>query len=415
MLPVPLTVGDGALAPKVAPAVVDHPVWLRRLVTSIASALYDVQYMINAVFICGRYEMVELRHLRYFVAVAEELHFGRAAERVGIAQPPLSQGIQRLERELGLQLFTRTKRRVALTEPGRVFLTEARATLAQAERAVDLARRAARGEVGRLNVGFVGSATFALLPPILRRFRKTHPEVELMLYELSTSQQVAALAERRIDIGFVRPPFDAAGLELEIVDREPLVAVLPAEHPLAARERLRLRDLAGEPFVLFPGSYGPGLRGHIVGACQAAGFNPRIVQEAIGQPTIVSLVSVGIGVSLLPAAIKQLPWQGVVYCRLEDDVPPVEMALAWRRDDDSPALRAFRQQAIGNRGWLLGSRHIARVGIASYLLPVAYCLLPANAIHANPHFAWVGTPKRAVWRAGSPRGKCLTYSALISL
>jgi DNA-binding transcriptional LysR family regulator len=284
---------------------------------------------------------IELRHLRYFVAVAEELHFGRAAERVGIAQPPLSQQIQRLERDLGIQLFTRTKRRVQLTEAGAVLLREARATLAQADRAVDAVQRAARGEVGRLDIGFVGSATFAVLPPLLRRFRATHPDVELGLFELSTAQQVAALLERRIDAGFVRPPFSEPALALEIVAREPLVAVLPVDHLLAREERVSLRALRDEPFVLFPESYGPGLHGHILGACQAAGFNPRIIQEAIGQPTIVSLVSVGIGVSLLPAAIERLLWDGVVYRRLIEEPPPVELALAWRAGDTSPVLDAF--------------------------------------------------------------------------
>jgi DNA-binding transcriptional LysR family regulator len=289
--------------------------------------------------------MVELRHLRYFVAVAEELHFGRAAERIGIAQPPLSQQIQRLEKEIGVQLFVRNRRRVRLTEAGEVFLEEARATLRQAEQAVDLVKRASRGEVGRLNVGFVGSATFNVMPPILRRFRKDYPDVDLMLYELSTTQQVAALHERRIDIGFVRPPFSASDLALEVIAREPLVTILPFDHPLAERPSLRLAELTGEPFILFPNSYGPGLHARIVAACHQAGFNPRVVQEAIGQPTIVSLVSVGIGVSILPAAIQHLRWSGVVYRAIQDEHPPVELALAWRRDDASPAVDAFRRIA----------------------------------------------------------------------
>ena len=291
--------------------------------------------------------MVELRQMRYFVAVAEELHFGRAAERVGIAQPPLSQQIQRLEAELGVQLFIRNRRRVQLSEPGRVFLDEARAALRQAERAVDAVQRAARGEAGRLRVGFVGSATFAVMPPILRRFREHFPAVDLTLSELSTTQQVEALREQRIDIGFVRPPLVADDLALEIIAREPLVAVVPSDHRLAGGGTIRLADLAGEPFVLFPHSFGPGLHAQIVGVCQRAGFNPRIVQEAVALPTIVSLVSVGIGVSLLPASIQHLPWAGVSYHPLAGDSPQAELALAWRLDDESPVVRAFRAEGTG--------------------------------------------------------------------
>ena len=292
--------------------------------------------------------MVDLRQMRYFVAVAEELHFGRAAERVGIAQPPLSQQIQRLEAELGVQLFIRNRRRVQLSEPGRVFLDEARAALRQAEHAVDAVQRAARGEVGRLAVGFVGSATFDVMPPILRRFRNRFPDVELTLYELSTAQQVEALHEWRIDIGFVRPPIPANGLTLEIIAREPLVAVLPSDHRLAGETAIRLADLTSEPFVLFPHSFGPGLRAQIVGACQRAGFNPQIVQEAIALPMIVSLVSVGIGVSLLPASIQRLPWNGVSYHALAGDTVHTELALACRRDDESPVVRASWREGMGD-------------------------------------------------------------------
>jgi len=290
--------------------------------------------------------MVELRQLRYFVAVAEELHFGRAAERVGIAQPPLSQQIQRLEAELGVQLFTRNRRRVALTEPGRAFLDEARATIRQAERAMETVQRAARGEVGQLGIGFVGSATFGVMPPILRRFRQRYPDVELTLYELSTAQQVEALGERRIEIGFVRPPVVATDLAIEIIASEPVVAVLPADHRLADADTLRLSELAGEPFVFFPSSFGPGLHARIVGACQQVGFTPRVVQEAIALPTIVSLVSVGIGVSLLPASIRNLGWDSVRYLPLAGDPPHVELAIAWRDDEASPVVQAFVREVL---------------------------------------------------------------------
>jgi DNA-binding transcriptional LysR family regulator len=296
--------------------------------------------------------MVELRQLRYFVAVAEELHFGRAAERVGIAQPPLSQQIQGLERELGVQLFERTKRRVQLTPAGAVMLEEARHTLQQAARTVELAQRAGRGEAGHLGIGFVGSATYRVLPDVLRAFRERYPGVRLTLLELSSARQVVALHERGIDVGFVRPPLPDRDLIIETVERDPLMAVLPVTHVLAARPALPLAALADESFVLFPPALGPGLHAHILGACERAGFTPRVTQEAIEQPTIVSLVSAGIGVSLLPASIERIPWPGVACRPLTDDLPPVELALARRHDDQAPVLAAFLAvaRAAGDAG-----------------------------------------------------------------
>jgi DNA-binding transcriptional LysR family regulator len=290
---------------------------------------------------------VELRQLRYFVAVAEELHFGRAAARVGIAQPPLSQQIQRLERELGVLLFTRTNRRVALTPAGRIFLDEARNTLAQAERAVDLVQRAGRGEAGKLAVGFVGSACYGLLPRVLRAFRAGYPGVELALHELSSARQAVALREGRIDVGFVRPTLNEPALRFETILREPLMAVLPEAHPLARLERVPLESLAGEGFVIFPRQLGPGLFARIVAACGRAGFAPEIVQEAVEQTTIVSLVAVGMGVSLLPASIEYLRWPGVACRPLTEGTPDIEMALAWRGGDTSPVLGCFLEVVRG--------------------------------------------------------------------
>jgi DNA-binding transcriptional LysR family regulator len=165
--------------------------------------------------------------------------------------------------------------------------------------------------------------------------------VHLTLVELSSSQQATALRERRLDVGFVRPPLPESDLLLEVILREPLIAVLPEAHPVASASAIALSMLADEPFVLFPPQLGPALHARILGACERAGFSPRVTQEAVGQPTMVSLVSVGIGVSLLPASIEQLPWQGVTYRPLLDDVPPVELALAYRRDERSPVRESF--------------------------------------------------------------------------
>lgn len=284
---------------------------------------------------------MELRHLRYFVAVAEELHFGRAAERLRMAQPPLSQQIKRLEEELGVELLRRTKRRVELTEAGEAFLREASLALSQVDVAAEAARRADRGETGTLSVGFVGSAAYEVLPEILKAFRERYPEVEVGLEELTTAQQVRALGEGRIEVGFVRPPVGEDGLEVETVLREPLVAVLPSDHPLSGQEDVSLGALAEEPFVMTPRRLGPSFYDRIVGACREAGFSPRVVQEAIQMQTIIGMVAAGIGVALVPASEGNLSRRGVVYKPIHDEGLEVELAMAWVPEAPSPTLRAF--------------------------------------------------------------------------
>ena len=288
---------------------------------------------------------MELRHLRYYVAVAEELHFGRAAARLGIAQPPLSQQIRRLEDELGVLLLRRTRRRVELTEAGRVFLEEARRTLAQAEQAMRAAQRAQRGEIGRLDIGYVGSAAYDALPEALRAFRDRFPDVELGLHELSTAQQAQALHERRLDVGFLRPPLYDAALVHEVIVREPLVVALPATHPLASQRRIPLRALATEPFILYPRSVAPGPYDQLMSLCRAAGFSPRVTQEAVEMQTIAGLVAAGIGVALVVATVQDLRSGGVVYRALADAAPTMDLALAWCADDPSRVLAAFRAVA----------------------------------------------------------------------
>ncbi|MBW4501730.1 MAG: LysR family transcriptional regulator [Scytonema hyalinum WJT4-NPBG1] len=284
---------------------------------------------------------MELRHLRYFVTVAEELHFGRAAQRLQIAQPPLSQQIRQLEEELGVQLFHRTKRSVQLTEAGQLFLEEASQILTRAEQAIQIVQRADRGETGRLTLGFVGSATYSVLPVILKVFRRRFPEVLLSLHEMTTTQQVQALHEDRIHLGFVRPPIYEQELMIESILKEPFVAVLPEFHRLANETQISLLTLANDPFILFPRYLGSGFYDQIVNMCQQVGFQPQVAQEAIQMQTIISLVAAELGVALVPASVQNLQRVGVVYKALAESTSQVELAMIWRPDKISSVLQKF--------------------------------------------------------------------------
>jgi DNA-binding transcriptional LysR family regulator len=285
---------------------------------------------------------MELRHLRYFVTVAEELHFGRAAARLHVSQPPLSMQIKALEEELGTRLLSRTQRKVELTAAGEVFLKEAREILHHVEQAAGAARRAARGEAGELAVGFVTIADYNILPAALSALRQRSPGIALTLREATTDVQLRELAAERLDVGFVLPPVSDPRLTLRPLLREPLVAALPQQHPLAAgRSKLPLARLKDAPFILFPRHMAPGLYDDIVSFCRQAGFSPRVEQEAIQMQTIVSLVSAGLGVALIPASMRNLGRTGVVYRALREPSPLTEIALAWRTGDERPALARF--------------------------------------------------------------------------
>ena len=286
---------------------------------------------------------MELRHLRYFVAVAEELHFGRAAERLFMAQPPLSQQIRQLETEIGVVLFTRTNRRVQLTSAGAVFLTETRAILAQVKTAVRKAQRADRGEAGWLGVGFVASSTYDVLPDILRTFREHYPDIELELLEMLGNEQDEALRAKRIHIGFSRLPSPGEGIIHEAVMEEDLIVAVPSSHALAHRSVLNLTDLAGEPFILFPHRPLSSYAEHILRICQDAGFSPRIVQETGEMQTAVSLVAAGIGVAIVPESVRNLMRAGVVYRTFAAPTPRIELTMLYRKDDPSPVLPHFLQ------------------------------------------------------------------------
>lgn len=283
---------------------------------------------------------VELRHLVYFVTVAEERHFGRAAQRLQMTQPPLSQQIRQLEEELGVTLLLRSARRVELTPAGEVFLTEARKALEQVERAEDAAKRAGRGELGRLRVGFVGSATYDVLPAVLREFRAQRPGVDVVLQELSTPQQEEALLAGGIDVGFVRPPLTSGQLEVAVVHTSPCVIAMPARHPLAAADGITLTDLAGVPFVMLARTTWAGLYDTVLGLCRANGFSPRIQQEAREFQTVIGLVAGGLGVAVVPASARNLHSRDVVYKEIPG-MPTAEMGVAWRKGDVSPVLTSF--------------------------------------------------------------------------
>ena len=287
---------------------------------------------------------MELRHLRYFVAVAEELNFGRAAERLRIAQPPLSRQIRDLEREVGAALFERVPRGVELTPAGRAFLPEARLTLAQAERAQRTAQRAAHGETGRLRVGFVEAATHSgILPDVLSFFRAHLPSVGLSLFELDPLRQAEAFQDGRIDIGILHsPPLDAARwLRVEPIYAEPVILALPKTHAMAGRSRLALASLADESFVGFPRVVAPEIYDDIIAACRRAGFSPRIVQEATGWHTLASLVSAGVGVGVVPRSIAEFQQAGVVYRSVRALDVEMSLAAVWKRSERSPIRERF--------------------------------------------------------------------------
>jgi DNA-binding transcriptional LysR family regulator len=288
---------------------------------------------------------MELRKLRYFVVLAEELHFGRAAQRLHITQPPLSMAIQSLEDELGVKLFERAPRRVTLTHAGATFVEQARTLLARADDAIELTRAADRGEVGRLRIGFMSATIYTLLPPLLRDFAARFPAVRLVLRELAMPQQLLLLRNGEIDVGFVRPPIEDAELDAETVLSESLVVALPRGHELAKLRQIPARRLAPESFVLFQRQPGLVLHHLVLRFCIQNGFTPRVAQEATQAHAVVGLVSAGIGVALVPASVQCTRMRGVEYRPLRERSPPVETVLAWRRADASPVLAAFRKTA----------------------------------------------------------------------
>jgi len=284
--------------------------------------------------------MMELRQLQYFIAVAEELNFSRAAERVKITQPPLSLQIQNLEKELDIVLFYRNKRQVKLTDAGKLFYTEVCKIFNHLERAVEDAKRTQHGEIGTIRVGFVGSATYDILPSILREFRNLYSEVEVHLFEMSTPMQLEALHEGEIDIGVLRPPVNDEIIHTEIVSTVPCVLAVPKQHPLLKIKNVSLSDLKTYPFVMLSRKTWSNLYDEILGLC-----NPIIQQEALEFQTVIGLVAAKLGIAVVPQSAVNLHTQDVVYLDLDDQLPVASMGIAWRQKDQSPLVQSFIQLA----------------------------------------------------------------------
>ncbi len=286
---------------------------------------------------------MDLRHLRYFVVLAEELHVTRAAERLGIRQPPLSIQIKQIEREVGAPLFRRLSRGVELTEIGRAFLIDANRVLATMERAVSTAQSRARGQIGALRVGF-GGATY--LPPevpaAILRYREHYPDIALTPIQSNTPTLIAALQSGETDVAFIRPPCDLGpDLRMEPFLVEDMVAVLPTHRRLGGKRPVALKDLARETFILFPREVGPGLHDSIIGACRQAGFSPHLGQAASQIVSAVPMVSAGFGISVVPRSVMTLDVPGVSYCRLKDKTLTAPIGFAWRKADRSSTLAHF--------------------------------------------------------------------------
>lgn len=290
-------------------------------------------------------DIPDTRQLRYFVAVAERLHFGRAAAALHISQPPLSRAIRGLEEQLGARLLARSRRKVELTPEGARFYDEAKRLLGQLERAALEVGAMAAGQSGRLRLGFVSLADYGVLPGLLKSFKAARPGVSLALREMLSPEQAAALAAGELDFGLLLPPV-AGDLEHVVVQSERFVAALPARHARArGRGRVAMRELAGEAFVMVPRDIAPGLYDIVAGLAARAGFSLRLAQEAIQMQTVVSLVSSGLGVAIVPASIANLGRRGVLYREIADPHPRLDLWLAWRRGALGASARDFLAHA----------------------------------------------------------------------
>lgn len=290
---------------------------------------------------------IELRHLRYFIAVAEELHFGRAAERLNISQPPLSQQIQILEQEIAARLFARTNRSVRLTAAGQQFLQDARQILQDVDRAADKAARLHRGDEGELRIGFTSSAPFiSTVSAALFSFRQRYPAVHLQMQEINTRQQLAPLIDGRLDLGVMRNTVLPDTLTHQLLLEEPMFALVHRAHRLASRERIAVTELAEEPFVLFDPQVGTALYGEILGLLQRYQIQPRITQEAGEAMTIIGLVSTGLGISILPASFRRIRLADVVWIPLTEPDARSEVWLVWSRQREATAVMSAMMKLL---------------------------------------------------------------------
>ncbi|GAA3266714.1 LysR family transcriptional regulator [Sphingomonas yabuuchiae] len=290
--------------------------------------------------------MIDLRQLQLFVSVAEELHFGRAAAKSGMSQPPFSQQILRLERKLGVALLHRTSRHVSLTPAGMALLVEARALIARRDRIVDMVRRTASGDAGTLRIGFAASSAVGVLPIIVRDLRLALPDVNLQIDDRDGIDIAAAIRLGTLDAAIVRGPFPAKDIMVETLYRDGLVAVLPGSHPLAGRTDLAINDLAVDNFILFPRTGAPELYDTIIGLCSGAGFSPAVVQEASAWLSVVGLVEAGLGITIAPALAARGCPQGVAAIPVTGTFDRTELLIAYRQGELHPLVARFREIAL---------------------------------------------------------------------
>lgn len=300
---------------------------------------------------------MELRHLRYFAAVAQHLSYSEASRRLHVAQPAISQTILDLEEEMGVKLFLRTKRSVQMTAAGSVLLREAGEILRRSGEATRLAQRAARGEVGSLRIGYLGPATFMILPGLVQAYRRKYPDVEVQLQHMNPDEQLAAFDEGRIDLGLSRPlpPERRPFFNERRIYRDDLMVVLPRNHPLARQKKIRLEQLAAEPFVQFHRAGARAVFDDIVAACRRAGFSPRVIFEPSLLFTVITVVESGLGVSIVPGCARDLAHDTAVFRPIGNRLRPLHLCAIWPRAIDSPTLNAFldilkeREPAIRRR------------------------------------------------------------------
>jgi DNA-binding transcriptional LysR family regulator len=289
---------------------------------------------------------MELRQLRYFLMVAETLHFGRAAEQLHIAQQPLSFQIKQLEDELGVELFKRTTRSVALTEAGEALLTEVRAGLGRIERGVEVAQRIARGEGGKLYIGYTSTTLYSVMPPIVRQFRERFPQVEVVLHELVSPALEQQILSEDVDVGIVLSTgATVPGLVYETIYREPAAVALPKSHALAKLPTIALHELADEPFVMYARSAKRQVFDEVIALCHLAGFSPTIAQEAATESAVIGLVAAGVGVTLVASSLSSVRPDEVAYRQLVDPPLTVEVALVWKEEKQLPLVQELRQIA----------------------------------------------------------------------
>lgn len=304
---------------------------------------------------------LELRHLRYFAAVAETRHFGKAAEHLHMAQPPLSQAIRRLETELGVELFTRTTRQVALTGAGEVFRTDVERILKAVDEAVTRVGRFASGAEGVFRVGLTGSASYRQLPALARLMKREMPQVMLEVHtEMLTPAQEAGLIERRLDVGVLRPPVRQEGIAHRPIADEPLVVAVPEEHWLGQADSVRVEQLRHENFIMYGAALGSVVNDAVVRSCLASGFYPHCAYEVTETAAALALVAAGLGVAVLPDSIRSAPREGVA-CKEIEDALSVRLDLAWREGDESPLLRNLLKVMGQNDMFLEGPEAIEGV------------------------------------------------------